>query len=93
MQGRSWCVCACKNSITTAVDFVAHALIHIDTSISSGKKTSFLFLINTHRTYTQKLIHKNERKKENYDRFCFGWQLTFHLFLFLLKKIFFGLFH
>lgn len=50
------------------------------------KKTSFLFLINTHRTYTQKLIHKNERKKENYDRFCFGWQLTFHLFLFLLKK-------
>lgn len=46
---------------------------------NSEKKTSFLCLIHTH-TYTQKLIHKTER---NYDRFCFGLQWTFHLFLFL----------
>lgn len=42
----------CKNFITTAVDFIAHTLIHTNTSISSKykiqRKTSFLFLLHTH---------------------------------------------
>jgi len=57
--------CAHKNLITTAADLVAHTLIHIHSLTllshlmeTQNKKKSFLFLI-----HTQKLIHKNERKK------------------------------
>lgn len=82
-------VCACKNSITTAVDFVAHALIHIDTSISSGKENFFSFSYK----HTQNIHSKTHSQKWKKERKL--WPILFRLAInisfvsLLIKKNFF----